>query len=60
MNNRNREIIKMALIYMNANLDDIIECFGNEGKRITVGGVDTKTPTYEEVEATLLEFQDIL
>ena len=60
MDERTREIIKMALLYMNSNLPDVIECFEEPGKPFAVNGTPTLRPLAKEVEAALHEFQDVL
>lgn len=52
MNEREREILRMSLLYMLANLSDSIECFSEHDcaeNCISVNGDEIRTPTETEI-----------
>lgn len=59
MTARQQEIIKIALIYANANLQDIAEAFleTEETGIGYLGGQKVKLPTEDEIDALLKSFQ---
>lgn len=63
MTERNREIIKMALIYFLSNRDEFIEACTEgeeEGTPFEFNGVECDPPTEDEIAEALIEFQDVL
>ena len=57
MDSREKEIIRMALIYLSANLDDAIEAFGEEDNEeaagISVNGDIIAKPGHDEIGETI-------
>ena len=60
LNNRDREIIKMALLFFQSNREDFIDGHTENDDPFSVNGVETSEPTEAEVETVLNEFQDVL
>lgn len=58
MNERQRFIIKTALIYAQANLDDLNEAFQEDASSISVNGTLGKLVEENEVEELLFQLQD--
>ena len=64
MNEREKELLRMAVTYLLPNLDDAIEAFETEESRenetsvqeISVDGVIIDTPTEEEISLLLKHF----
>lgn len=64
MNEREKELLRMAVTYLLPNLDDAIEAFETEESRetetsvqeISVDGVVIDTPTEEEISLLLKHF----
>ena len=55
MSEREKELLRMAVIYLLPNLDDAIEAFETE-EEISVDGVVIDTPTEEELSLLLKHF----
>ena len=60
MSGREHEIIRMALVYLQANLADACEAFGyldEEGPGLSINGDQMDIPTENEVAECLKQFQ---
>ncbi len=59
MKPRSMQIIKLALLYVVSNLDDVIEAFTID-EAFQVNGEPCVIPTEDEIEEVLNDFQDVL
>ena len=59
MTERQKELIRLALIYAISNLDDLIEAFGDGSELGTIdaNGEDVPTPTEDEFDELMKEYQ---
>lgn len=62
MNQRDREIVKLALLYLQSQLVDFCDQLEQDEPEdpITFNGIECEPPRAAEIEAVINQFQDVL